>query len=169
MPVILKNEQEFSPYTTWCLGPFAKEGLFLVAFRIWFQGESYMKLVEQKSSFTVDGPSRLLCTIQDGYIPQFFEEKQQSFDMNLKWFANFLDFSGSYDVITLENHETGAVKVIPDMDASHMITTAPIQPNELFGAKRYITGHPRFKLTLQYAPHKVTSHAIYQKSTKYNK
>ncbi|OHB61292.1 MAG: hypothetical protein A2167_00630 [Planctomycetes bacterium RBG_13_46_10] len=139
------HNQRFAPFSEFELGPFTKIGPILIAFKIWFKGESYDRLLGEAPVFTVDGPESLIIRIKREYILPLPEEDRNKWQERMSTFEHFIGFGESYDVIVLNN--PFATTTTPVW--KNGIVEAPIQPSEDV-AKRYITAYPRFVLALKY-------------------
>lgn len=143
----------FVPISTWELGPFSRNGFHLIAFSLAFQGETYERLVGECSSFSVDGPRRL--------ISQILQDKQAISDRSAPdpsaiRINDFLDPSlrltaTSYDIVILGPPWTSAdkVEVCQDQCATG-IYPAP-QPLVCDGIQRFLARDQCFTLPFAYA------------------
>ena len=141
------NEQEFVPFSEFELGPFTNGGPILIGFNLWFQGNSYARLLGGAPVFTVDGPESLLIRIKREYILHMPKEDQDKWIKRMSPFEQFIGFGESYDVIVIKEPFATTTTCV----WKNGIVEAPIQPSEDL-ADRYITAYPRFVLALKYAP-----------------
>jgi len=134
------------PFTAFKLGPFRREGLTLLAFKLRLSGRSYEELVEADRVFTVDGPETLLLRIARKYVPQMHSPPDW-FD-RLKDFETYVDIGESYDVILLRRgRHCERLRTVRECG----IVKAPLQPQPAGVAERYVTASPRFCLSLAYS------------------
>jgi len=147
---VVQDKTQFAPLSTWRIGPFRQVGWVLLAFKMWFCGDTFKKFVEEGMLFTVDGPWRLLSKIKHNFILPFERDTFGDWGKELGRFEDCLGFrQGGHDVIILK--PPLADNVVVDMDGSNMITKAPTQPSPSGIADRYITANPGFKLSLSYS------------------
>ena len=137
------------PFSAWRLGPFPYKGEYFLAVNTTLSKDSYKKLVESDSFFTVDGPKRLRDKIKHAFIPYLTYAEQEEWSEKFVRFKNHLCFDESYDVVILD--EPYADRVVADMRNSSLITEGPLRPISKKPFKRYITANSAFKLDLSYA------------------
>jgi len=142
-----ENGLKFVPFSEFELGPFTKIGPVLIGFKLWFQGESYDRLLGDAPVFTVDGPESLMIRIKREYILQMTKEDQHKWIKRMTPFEQFIGFGDSYDVIVIKKPFATTATCV----WKNGIVKAPIQPSKNV-AERYITAYPRFVLALKYAP-----------------
>jgi hypothetical protein len=149
------DKNKFVPFTEFRLGPFTKEGPVLLSFQMWFEGETYEKLVGNADVFTVDGPESLILRIKRDYISSMPAEDREKWENRIQKFDQVLSFGESYDVILMNPPYSSGITCVWKSG----IVEGPYQPSDNV-AKRYITAYPRFVLALKYAKAPVTSNNI---------
>ena len=154
------------PFTTWKLGPFPRRALYLVAFSLVFRGETYTDLVERGSTFSVDGPNRLLAAIKYRDLFNLPAEEKTAWDQALYDFESRDKrlVSDSYDVVILGSGLADDVTVAKDTECSNGIYHAPRDASQEVDTsgcyQRFVTTDDDFTLPLvfsQAAPKRRTS------------
>lgn len=141
------RSNDFIPFTIFELGPFTTEGPVLIAFKLWFGGETYSRLVGRNETFTVDGPEALLLRIERDYIRNLKPVEQKEWIDRLEPFRNYISMDESYDIIVVNSGLADNIECVRKSG----IMRAPIQPASDKKALRYITANPRFALSLRYS------------------
>jgi hypothetical protein len=141
-----QDEKGFVPFSEFRLGPFTRVGPVLIGFRLWFEGESYLRLLGNRSTFTVDGPESLMIRLKREHFGALAESDREKWEKRIRLFEEYVGFGESYDVIVLGRPLASAVTCT----WRNGIVKAPIQPTTNV-AERYITAYPRFVLALEYS------------------
>ena len=145
-PTPLARGEPRAAFTVFKLGPFRKKGLTLLAFKLRISGQTYRELVEADKVFTVDGPETLLLRIARKYVPRMSSPAKWLHE--LQRFETYVDIGESYDVILLrQGSRCEQLRTVRECG----IVEAPLQPSPDGVAVRYVTGNPRFCLSLAYA------------------
>jgi hypothetical protein len=144
-------ETDFVPFSIWRLGPLKEMGPYLIALNLEFSGETFDRLVGSQSTFAVEGPRRLLQSLQFCTLAKLPRQVAAEWEHKLNPFSHYLPAGEGYDVILLGPPFADPVE--PQCLAGMM--QAPVQiktegRNPFSKVRRFITGNLDFFLNLKF-------------------
>lgn len=154
---IASHECEYRPFTVWNVGSLAARTINLVSFHLEFAGTTYEKLLGQDSSFTIDGPNRLLSRIMKYDLLSLNSKDRQAYAEHASDFLNTETRlkADSYDVVILGTPISDGVKVQDD-ESRNGIYSAPHQVSD--NALRFLTTNQSFTVSLRYVCNNILTH-----------
>jgi len=143
-----RPSESYVPFTTWRLGPFKELTSYLITVELRIGGETYKRLVERETQFTVDGPERLLSTFRYMELPRVPQRQRAAWSERLAAFENQKLLLGEgYDIIVLRPPFGDAVEFLR---GGLGIAPAGLQPSNNTGL-RFTTVDQAFSIGLRYA------------------
>jgi hypothetical protein len=137
-----------APFTTWTVTGL-KQGWNLLAFKLTIGQAAYDRRLTEGSSFTVDGPDRILARIEYGELASFTDSVRDQWRSAM---SGFVDPEtrlqcDSHDIVLLEAPPAAPVARVPELCASGVYIAA----TRADGSVRYLTTDASFTLPLGFA------------------